>query len=70
MMKYLFLLLAILPVNLFFAQGKSTDSLKKFNYSELKEKFDDYYNNDKNLEAKTLQNIIFKKQKGKKTLFR
>ena len=67
-MKYLFLLLAILPVNLFFAQGKSTDSLKKFNYSELKEKFDDYYNNDKSLEAKTLQNIIFKSKRRKNTL--
>ncbi len=65
-MKYLFLLLAILPVNLFFAQGKSTDSLKKFNYSELKEKFDDYYNNDKNLEAKNIAKYYLQKAKREK----
>lgn len=69
MMKYLFLLLAILPVNLFFAQGKSTDSLKKFNYSELKEKFDDYYNNDKILKQKHCK-ILSSKSKREKTLFR
>lgn len=66
MMKYLFLLLAILPVNLFFAQGKSTDSLKKFNYNELKEKFDDFYNNDKSLEAKKIAKYYLQKAKGEK----
>lgn len=65
-MKHLFLLLVLIFSNLFFSQSNITDSLKKFNYNELKEKFDDYYNNDKNLEAKGISKYYLQKAKNEK----
>nr|WP_199161904.1 helix-turn-helix domain-containing protein [Elizabethkingia sp. ASV34] len=65
-MKHLFLLLVLIFSNLFFSQSNITDSLKKFNYNELKEKFDDYYNNDKSLEAKRIAKYYLQKAKNEK----
>ncbi|AVF49567.1 MULTISPECIES: helix-turn-helix domain-containing protein [Weeksellaceae] len=65
-MKHLFLLLVLIFSNLFFSQSNITDSLKKFNYNELKEKFDYYYNNDKSLEAKRIAKYYLQKAKNEK----
>jgi len=60
-----------IPVILFFsnfilAQNERVDTLKKFNYSELKNKFYNYYDHDKSTESKLIAKYYLQKAKNDK----
>jgi len=64
MKPYLFL--TILFSNLLYSQDKSIDSLKTFNYKDLKNKFYTYYDNDKTIEAKNVAKYYLQKARKEK----
>ncbi|PWN65044.1 hypothetical protein C1631_020775 [Chryseobacterium phosphatilyticum] len=65
MMKLIFIILLLLG-SFANAQTKIVDSLGEFTYSQLKSKFDDYYNNDKVSESKKIARYYLKKAKKEK----
>lgn len=60
----------ILPIlllgNLIYAQTSKLDTLREFNYENLKNKFNDYYDNDKVFEAKVIAKYYLQKAKKAK----
>jgi hypothetical protein len=61
----------IIPVILFFsnfifAQNERVDTLKKFNYSELKNKFYEYYDNNKVLQSEQIAQYYLQKARKEK----
>lgn len=52
--------------NLIFAQNERADTLKKFNYPELKNKFYDYYDHDQSTESKLIAKYYLQKAKNDK----
>ncbi|WP_326984186.1 helix-turn-helix domain-containing protein [Chryseobacterium sp. MYb264] len=63
MMKSIYLLLIILFSNLFYSQNKQVDSLRAFNYKELKNKFYNYNDNIKVDNAKVIAQYYLQKAK-------
>lgn len=59
-------LLLLLFSNLVFAQKNTIDSLQEFNYTQLKEKFYEKYDNDKTKEAKAIAHYYLAKAKKNK----
>ncbi|MDM1557389.1 AraC family transcriptional regulator [Chryseobacterium indologenes] len=62
-MKYIILIILLFSCNLISAQRNQFNSLYEFTYSELKDKFYDYYENNKNSEAKQIANYYLQKAK-------
>lgn len=65
-MKSIYLFLIIIFSNLFYSQNKSIDSLKVFNYKDLKNKFYAYYDNDKTIESRSIAKYYIQKAKKEK----
>ncbi|WP_180277175.1 helix-turn-helix domain-containing protein [Chryseobacterium sp. 52] len=61
-MKRIFTFL-LLSANFFYAQKQLTDSLQRASYAELKKKFNDYDENDKIQESKTIARYYLQKAK-------
>lgn len=66
-MKLIFIILLLLS-SFGNAQTKTIDSLGEFNYSQLKNKFDDYYNNDNVSESKKIAKYYLQKAKREKNI--
>lgn len=66
MMKAAYFFLTVIFSNLLYSQDKSIDSLKTFNYKDLKNKFYTYYDNDKTIESKSIANYYLQKAKKEK----
>lgn len=62
-MKYIILIILLLSGNLISAQRNHFNNLYEFTYSELKDKFYDYYENNKNSEAKQVAKYYLQKAK-------
>ncbi|UCA58271.1 helix-turn-helix domain-containing protein [Chryseobacterium rhizoplanae] len=65
MMKVIFSILLFLS-GFIYAQKSIVDALNEFNYSQLKSKFDDYYDNDKVSESKIIAQYYLQKAKKEK----
>ncbi|WP_276964747.1 helix-turn-helix transcriptional regulator [Chryseobacterium sp.] len=65
MMKVIFSILLFLN-SFIYAQKRIVDALSEFNYSQLKSKFDDYYDNDKVSESKIIAQYYLQKAKKEK----
>lgn len=65
-MKYIILIILLLSGNLISAQRNHFNNLYEFTYSELKDKFYDYYENNKNSEAKQVAKYYLQKAKNEK----
>lgn len=64
-MKVIFYILLLLS-GFIYAQKNIVDTLSEFNYSQLKSKFDDYYDNDKVSESKIIAQYYLQKAKKEK----
>lgn len=64
-MKVIFSILLFLS-GFIYAQKSIVDALSEFNYSQLKSKFDDYYDNDKVSESKIIAQYYLQKAKKEK----
>ncbi|WP_213276996.1 helix-turn-helix domain-containing protein [Chryseobacterium indologenes] len=69
MMKYIFLILIFLFNNLISAQENKIDSLYEFNYTQLKNKFYDYYDHNQTLQSKRIAKYYLQKAKKEKNTF-
>jgi len=63
-MRYICGILILLLCNLIHGQNNSVDSLKKYSYSNLEQKFYEYNNNDQKKEAKLISKYYLQKAKS------
>ncbi|WP_394674539.1 helix-turn-helix domain-containing protein [uncultured Chryseobacterium sp.] len=66
MMKFKFYILLILFCQLFYSQNNSTDSLKKYSYNELSQKFYNYNNSNEINKAKIISKYYLQKAKSER----